>query len=547
MVNANKPFDVSEGRETEIVINEIAVLKQLIKELSSPLELLRELISNAAAREVGAKEIRIVHYVHPEYGNVFEVTDDGCGMDLSNNYANPGRLDRFLGLGFSGIVGLEADEFSWKGLGSKLAFRSKRIELKTWQGRGNVLSVVVEDSWKDIELNKKPTPMIYEAQPKSGEKKGTTITVYGYPPHSRGDDFAFEDIKDYLCHRTFIGYTRNREGSPRIKLSVLGHSEEIEFGFPEIKYLEETPPDDTVIVPPLETEVYVKDKDNELKIVIRGFYSWDNTRFGLGESDYNNGLIVSVKGIPYFAWNLRDIGSGQLGVARPGNNNCCLIAECDGVNDEMNIGRTDLVDSETKDKFLEGVLELIRKIEGAENQTKFLQYHGIEKGKETAKVIEKAQQDIGQTTEWVYVRDDKGNVQRLGRVPKNEPETLLVLWKLEAIGALPFKRFETLCHLGQKGPDLLVHFQEDDQTAPEVPAVVEVERVFWNYTYHGHSTGLHPTVVCWERGSKPKIRMEKTKKHYKHFAIAGDERVRIYSIKDFENVYVGDENGQPID
>ena len=547
MVNGNTPFDVSEGRETEIVIHEIAVLKQLIKELSSPLELLRELISNAAAREVGAKSIKIVHYVHPEYGNVFEVTDDGCGMDLSNNYENPARLDRFLGLGFSGIVGLEADEFSWKGLGSKLAFRSKRIEVKTWRGQGNVLSVVVEEPWRDIELNKKPTPVIYEAKPKSGEKRGTTVTVYGYPPHSTGDDFTFEDIKDYLCHRTFIGYTRNREGVPRIKLSVLGHSEEIEFGFTEIKYFEETPTEDTVIVPPLGTEEYVKDKDIELKIVIRGFYSWDNTRFGLDESDYNNGLIVSVKGIPYFAWNLRDIGSGQLGVARPGNNNCCLVAECDEVSDEMNIGRTDLVDSETKDKFREGVLKLIRKIEGAESHTKFLQYHGIEKAKGTAIAIEKAQQEITYTSEWVFVRDDRGNSHRLCRIPKNEPETLLILWKLEAIGGLPFKKFETLCHLGQKGPDLLVHFQEDDRAAQEVSAVFEVERVFWNYKSHGHTTGLHPTVICWERGSKPKIRMEKTKKRYKHFAIAGDERVRIYTIKDFENVYVGDENGQPID
>jgi len=43
--------------------------RQTIKDGAHP-DLLRELISNAASREVRAKNIKVRYYVHPEYGNV---------------------------------------------------------------------------------------------------------------------------------------------------------------------------------------------------------------------------------------------------------------------------------------------------------------------------------------------------------------------------------------------------------------------------------------------------------------------------------------------
>lgn len=72
-------------------------------------------------------------------GHVFEVSDDGCGMGYTGNKDFPGRLDRFLGLGLSAIVGQKSDEFSWKGLGSKLSYQSKRVEIETY-----LISVVTD-------------------------------------------------------------------------------------------------------------------------------------------------------------------------------------------------------------------------------------------------------------------------------------------------------------------------------------------------------------------------------------------------------------------
>ena len=65
------------------------------------------------------------------------------------------------------------------------------------------------------------------------------------------------------------------------------------------------------------------------------------------------------------------------------------------------------------------------------------------------------------------------------REPENEMEVNAVLWKLEALGALPFAHFRTLAYPGvSSGPDLFVDFQEDKVSEFTHAAVVEVERNF---------------------------------------------------------------------
>ena len=60
-------------------------MKQLIQEQIHPLELLRELISNAGAEEVHARRIGITYYVHPAYGHVF-VIEDGVLRGVISTY-----------------------------------------------------------------------------------------------------------------------------------------------------------------------------------------------------------------------------------------------------------------------------------------------------------------------------------------------------------------------------------------------------------------------------------------------------------------------------
>lgn len=101
----------SSGEEFSPIVHEVSVMRQVILERVHPLDLLRELISNAAAKEVGATEIKI-KYTVDDTGHIFEVVDNGCGMNYTGNPKNPGRLDRFFGLGLSTIVGIKGDEFA---------------------------------------------------------------------------------------------------------------------------------------------------------------------------------------------------------------------------------------------------------------------------------------------------------------------------------------------------------------------------------------------------------------------------------------------------
>jgi len=86
----------SKAKEVDPFVSEISIFKQLIKERVHLLDLVRELLSNSGAREVNSKKIEIA-YTKDKEGHIFEISDDGCGMNYTGNNAIPGRIDRFLG------------------------------------------------------------------------------------------------------------------------------------------------------------------------------------------------------------------------------------------------------------------------------------------------------------------------------------------------------------------------------------------------------------------------------------------------------------------
>src|SRR5438045_3883119 len=84
------------GQEFDPMVHEISIMRQIILERVHALDLVRELVSNAAAREVRATEIKI-KYTVDDAGHIFEVSDNGCGMDYTGVRDAPGRLDKFFG------------------------------------------------------------------------------------------------------------------------------------------------------------------------------------------------------------------------------------------------------------------------------------------------------------------------------------------------------------------------------------------------------------------------------------------------------------------
>lgn len=478
----------SAAQDVDPIISEIGVMKQLIKERLHPLDLVRELVSNAGAKEVAATEIRINYYVN-QNGHVFEVSDNGCGMNYTGSKQAPGRLDRFLGLGLSAIIGNKSDEFSWKGLGSKLAYQSHRVEIETYRtGDPEAIKVEINDPWGSIDRNVVPKPRIFRFPPAEGQHSGTKVVVVGHPPHRRDNPFTMAEIETFLRHRTFVGCTRERESKPRVYLTVTGQEKVLEFGFPELRLAKES--EGTKLVD--EVQEGKKPGTNlGIRVHMKGFYTWDADDYDLSTDALNTGLILSVKGIPYLMLDMEAYGSQSLRTANPGVKKCCLIVECDQIQEEMNISRSGLVDSAMTDLLKKTVGSIFQKIEASQKYLEFRQVATQRKTRASASALDgKKQQLESPAQRWVVHTDAQGHSSILGREPENENDTLALLWKLEAMKALPFAKFMTLAHAGD-GPDLIVHFQEDKASQPDRYTVVEAERFFYNYKAHGP---LRPSI-----------------------------------------------------
>jgi len=71
----------SDAKPVDILRNDIGLFLNLIKERKYHLDLVRELLSNAGEKEVGATEIHI-SYTKDRDGHVFEIDDDVYGCDF---------------------------------------------------------------------------------------------------------------------------------------------------------------------------------------------------------------------------------------------------------------------------------------------------------------------------------------------------------------------------------------------------------------------------------------------------------------------------------
>ncbi len=533
----------SKSKEVDPIINEISVFQHLIKERVHSLDLLRELLSNAGSREVGSKNIEI-SYTKDKEGHIFEVVDDGCGMDYTGNKAIPGRIDKFIGLGLGGIIGMKHDEFSWKGLGSKLSYQSRRVELESCAGIDKPLYVVrINEPWETISKKNIPKPRISEH---SSEKQGTKIRVIGHPPHKDQDTpFTFDSIRQFLIHRTFAGYTKNRDAKPNIFLSVLGRTEKLPFGFPELQSIDfDAFAHEGLLLKEDEQTLYINmqpKKGNTRPVTVKGFITWDKDRHNLSSENLNTGLILSVQGIPYFRLNMEYYGVNTIRTARPGEDKCCLIVECDWIQEDMNISRSGLVDSPKAVELRKIVVDIFQRIETSNEYLTFRRVTEKEKFAKQSEYLSDEKKKINnQDQNWVVYHPPHQEPTVLVREPLYEQDVNILIAKLEALNALPFKKFKTLGYVGAaKGPDLLVNFQEEEGSEPQHAAAVEIENNFYNYKSHGHTPSQYPKVLCWDIPSGGrKVRLIKTNKRYKYTVNEADFQVHVFVLKFMDNLKI---------
>lgn len=516
-----------QSRPHAIKVSDIGIPKEVMKDCDDPRDLLRELISNAGAKEVNADTVEIFKFTEPEYGLSFRVKDDGCGMDYTGDESNQGRLDRFLNLGYSEVSGLESDEFSHKGLGSALIYNSRRVEIETYDG-DTLYEVVIEDPrghfWK--ENPEPPTPRITAHPDVERKETGTKINIYGFDGGgtSHYKKYNFSRMKEYLRWRTLVGCTKeDRENNiPNFKLNVEGEEEVLEPGFP---WIEDDGSEDTVIFDPVTVK---KEKEGtSIEVTVKGGMTLNVSDQGL-KKDYA-GLTVSVNGIPYFR-ERKFVKSHFSDVKWDFIN---LVVECDDLN--LNISRNGYYKDDIKGKlFKNAVNQALRKIEDSEAYKRFASHVRRVKRENRADSLGERKREL-QSESHKYVAL---NGEILHTSPQSEQDTLAVLWKLEGKNALPFHHFKTLEHASQEGMDLIIDFQEKRDSEKKDCVSVEVERNFSNFESHSHTPGQTDYVICWNMNRDSVTGNVKKLSDYKYLYRSGDQTIEVFSLQDLDEIEV---------
>jgi len=502
--------EILEPSEHEISIG-VGIVKQVVQNRAHPLDVIREAISNSCAREVGASYFKITVFYDGTYGWSFIFEDDGVGMNYTGekDAEKQGRLDRFLNLAYSGVVGLKSDEFGFKGLGSKLMYLCKKLEIETKTKNGESYKVIIDDPIGKLKKDRPelPKPTIYRKAPVSFQH-GTAIRVYGYDGGIKYDEYEDpEKLKRYLAFRTLIGYTRPerlREGFPKvvIKTPSIPDGEELRICFHWIKKEGDHVEGQKigVIDPPI---VVSKDdeKGNKVIVALKGGYALKTGEFGM--SDYGIleskglGLTYVWKGIPYFNLDFNHYKPQGFELYYKF---CRFVVECDEI--ETDITRSRIVSDGLKEPlFTTALREAFRKIMDTDDYKEWVKYRRELKRKDLGATLNQRKDALlGREQKWVFY---KGEL--IHKEPDNEQDVRALLWKLEGLKALPYHYFRTLEHTAQKGIDIIADYQEKDFSEKELFQAVEVEHTLENYSDHDHVPEQTSLIIAWDSRNRDKL------------------------------------------
>jgi len=132
----------------------------------------------------------------------------------------------------------------------------------------------------------------------------------------------------------------------------------------------------------------------------------------------------------------------------------------------------------------------------------------IEKNKRAAQLL-RDRQENAQTRPRLFVGD-----RMFGYEPRSENEVMMLLAKLEAMGALPISSFQLVEYTPKLGIDALADIRIDDTGMTMPLAPIELELNFENFISHGHPIQQVAMIVCWRfRSSMTITRLDLEKIH----------------------------------
>lgn len=174
-------------------VNEVNEFLEIASDFEDPLEVIRESLSNAYDAEATTVNITIRNRAE---GSDIIIEDDGHGM-------NSRDLESFFDLGNS----RKTDSIGYKGHGTKIFYKSDRIEVTTVHD-GESYRAEMEKPW--VKLNRKELPE-YEVETNSvrSGNPGTKIKITNFRSGQgfNAEELTYNKIHHYLKWKTIAGST----------------------------------------------------------------------------------------------------------------------------------------------------------------------------------------------------------------------------------------------------------------------------------------------------------------------------------------------------
>jgi hypothetical protein len=539
------------ANKIESEVNKASIVKQVVKDRKRILDVVREALSNMCASEVGASEVRVKYYQDIDHGTTFIFEDDGCGMEYKDNLETPGRLDKFLHLGFSEVAGVNSDEFGYKGLGSKLLLDCEELIIESWTGDQDTPAYEVRADNPRKKLLEGDQPELpefnlYEKEPNEDTHKGTVIEAKGYGGGQKQMDRG--EFKQYLYYRTVVGCTNEDRAVnlPDIYLNYEGHVQQLDPGFPWIE--EETDWRTVLVDPEVTRTVESSQSGTEVEVTLKGGFTLNTSsqKFSLSPHKGNVGLFVSVNDIPYFRVNYNSFTGDRF--KNVYKKFTCFVIECDEIHEILSIDRSSInQDDDILPAFKKASRQAFTEFAERDEYQEFQQERRQESQRERAELLQDRKETL-RNGDIRFVHLDASSVENgvsddlkfIHRVPSGENDTLSLLWKLEALDALPFEEYTTLEHTANKGIDTIVNYQENDRSERHEFVACEIESKFENFESHGHFPGQVRIVICWEI-EHPNVDHLTQVNDYKYRADFEEYSLDVYEIQKMPMIVVKQE------
>jgi hypothetical protein len=193
-------------------VNEVNEFLEIASDFEDPLEVIRESLSNSY--DAGASEVEI-SILNRADGSDIIIEDDGHGMNELN-------LESFFDLGNS----RKADSIGYKGHGTKIFYKSDRIEVTTVSD-GKSYRAVMEKPWEKLNRKELPQYDLTETSVRSGNS-GTKIKIANFRSGKgfSADKLTYNKIHHYLKWKTIAGSLAHEFGGDQREMEIITNLDE---------------------------------------------------------------------------------------------------------------------------------------------------------------------------------------------------------------------------------------------------------------------------------------------------------------------------------